>query len=439
MKIIILLIIITSAYSHNYTGKCDIEYNNGKYYNCSNANIIDSNLKVGRLTNREDKCDRCNPGAKYALEYMDKKKRLEVCVLAEFQEDVSFKKDVEICGNLTIKGDIIGLNITICATEKVNTTNNNTKCFQDNCTKEEWCITPHCVIKKVINTTDIQCFQDNCTFEQWCITPHCAMVPIRGTICAIDNCTDVVLCNCSGCAEQYIYSRQNMYCSGNICNVSCDEQDISFGIMCDSTQGFNGIYSEDNTAFCSHSGGIINSVGTFCWKKGRYLNENLQESSIYEVNATCIDETSCIVGCPNNDIILGTGCSLDKGLILSLDSFTNFECRGSEPTNITINVLCISEEYVVNCSKTVISPRVVINVCAPRANNCSVSCDDDEYITPKTCFNNNISTEHLLKFNIVDNTLICVPTSNIPDNNLVVATAYCWSNNGTFAQEITTC
>ena len=393
-----ILIIFFVAHSQNKFQRCDINYDNGKYYNCSNGIIVDKNLKVGRLEG--DKCDRCNPGLKYAIDYTDKKKKLEICVPTEFQEDV------EICGNLTIKGDIIGLNIT------------------------------HCAVHKVINTTDITCFQDNCTMEQWCITPHCAMEKIEGTICSRDNCTGVVLCNCSGCVEQNIYFVENKNCGGNNCSVSCDEGDVPFGITCNGTDGLDKVFSVGNIAHCSDIL-EVSSVGTFCWKDGKYLDDFFENRFLYKIDTFCDDQgnPSCISSCNGTDIAIGTECIMTNGVIKqNFVDGGDAECfiNPSGAFMINTSAICISSEYVVKCNENITSPSLISNIC--NENTCTVSCNSDEYITNGGCQ----SFDDVIKEMDITNGVLRCTSVDVQSSSIVVS-AHCWPNNGTFAQEITSC
>ncbi len=178
-----------------------------RFFNCSHSEIIDKNFFFGRFD--DDKCDRCDPKAKYAFNYQDKFREIEICVPTKFNEDV------EICGDLTVKGQILNATgdpyFTPCIVELVRD-EIDIQCYQDNCTLVEWCITPHCVVKLVRDEVNIQCFQDNCTLEEWCITPHCVVEQIVNTTeqdCFRDNCTLVEWCICKdgNCTQEQIYQK----------------------------------------------------------------------------------------------------------------------------------------------------------------------------------------------------------------------------------------
>ena len=474
MKVYILVILSLVLYSESLK-RCNSEYN-GKYYNCSNANIIDSNLKVGRLTNRNNKCDRCNPEAKYALEYMDKNRKLDICVPTEFQEDVSFKKDVEICGDLTVKGEIInGCNDTVCTTSQVslycyqdNCTNTiwcvddcaiqriNTTCFRDPCSGEEWCVCEECCKVMRVNSTCFRdtctntewcdcrvtqissnpdCFKDTCTNAEWCIPlpTVCALELIADSDCAIDNCTGVVICNCSGCVEEQLYFVENTNCGGTSCNVSCSAGDVPVGILCNATQGIFGvkgvssIYSSGSTVFCNTtSSSTVISVGTSCWKNGAYMNQNLKKRFLYKVDNQCLFSSTCSASCSVGDTPISIECIGQGQLRINELLSSSGTCFHSPQTNINISVVCMKQPYAKDCSSSFGSPRRVDNTCFK--NTCSVSCNSGEYITPSRCMldGGSITTD------VNDITYTCGSVSTTS----VSISALCWPNNGTIAQRV---
>lgn len=349
---LILYIVITITCSqYSNLKRCDVDYDNGKYYNCTHSMIVDSDLKVGRLEG--DKCERCNPGMKYALEYTNKKRKLEICVETEFQEDVSFKKDVEICEDLTVKGKLIA-NLSQC---------------------EERCEESQLYIRKNICNISATVCSAECDIGDTVVDVSCArssdLIILSGvtTDNNIGNCvynvvgeiktTSVICLNgdtiYTGCKTkdiQTLYTK-NIYCPGaESCPKSCIPGDTLIDVTCDSSfpDGIRDLINDGFTGTCSavYTSNLNVTIlclpgdGTFATNCDSCVHEK-----IYPKEKFCNNTETCTISCDGTDHIIDLSCNItDSNQFLDelITNSTTGECETFTPGDIVARIFCVPNE-----------------------------------------------------------------------------------------------